>query len=59
MEKQNQNVIEMPVVTYDNEKFIIHSHSTTTTKKQFNKEEAALLLIELYKFLNIQNIQAK
>ena len=51
---EKEQIIEMPVVSYDDEKFIIHSHSTRTGKKEFNKQEAALLLIELYKFLNIQ-----
>lgn len=50
------SVIESPVVTIDdfwNEEkhIIIHSHINTKGKMVLNKEEAMLLIAELYKFI--------
>ena len=52
-----EDIIEAPVVTiddfYNDEKtLIIHSHINTKGKMILNKQEASLLLIELYKFIN-------
>jgi hypothetical protein len=52
-----EDSIEAPVVTiddfYNDEKvLIIHSHINTKGKMILNKQEASLLLIELYKFIN-------
>ncbi len=48
--------IESPVVTVDDfyheeKTLIIHSHINMKGKMILNKEEASLLLIELYKFI--------
>lgn len=56
MEYRSEN-IEAPVVTvddfYNEEKvLIIHNYINMKGKMVINKEEAALLLIELYKFIN-------
>lgn len=50
------NMIEQPVVTIDDfycdEKvLVVHSHINLKGKMILNKDEAALLLIELYKFI--------
>ena len=52
-----EDIIEVPVVTvdefYNDEKtLIVHSHINTKGKMILNKQEASLLLIELYKFIN-------
>ena len=52
-----EDIIEIPVVTvdefYNDEKtLIVHSHINTKGKMILNKQEASLLLIELYKFIN-------
>lgn len=52
-------ISEAIVATIDNycpegeEKLIIHSHINTKGKMVLNRTEAALLLVELYKFLGI------
>ena len=53
-----EDIIEAPVVTvdefYNDEKtLIVHSHINTKGKMILNKQEAGLLLIELYKFINL------
>lgn len=50
-------IIEAPVVTvddfYNKEKtLIVHNYINMKGKMVLNKEEASLLLIELYKFVN-------
>jgi hypothetical protein len=50
-------MIEYPIVTiddfYNDEKVIvIHSHINLKGKMILNKDEASLLLLELYKFIN-------
>lgn len=45
-------MIEAAIVEIDGELLILHSHVNTKGKVVLNKEEAALLLIELYKFIN-------
>jgi len=50
-------IIEAPVVTvddfyYDEKMLIIHNYINMKGKMILNKEEASLLLIELYKFIN-------
>ena len=50
-------IIEAPVVTiddfYNNEKtIVIHNYINMKGKMVLNKEEASLLLLELYKFVN-------
>ena len=50
-------IIEAPVVTiddfYNEEKtLIIHNYINMKGKMVLNKEEASLLLLELYKFVN-------
>lgn len=50
-------IIEAPIVTvddfYNDEKtLIIHNYINMKGKMVLNKEEALLLLIELYKFVN-------
>lgn len=55
-EKENK-IIEAPVVTvddfYNDEKtLIIHNYINMKGKMVLNKQEASLLLIELYKFVN-------
>ncbi len=50
-------IIEAPVVTvdefYNEEKtLIVHNYINTKGMMVLNKEEASLLLIELYKFIN-------
>ncbi len=50
-------IIEAPVVTvddfYNDEKtLIIHNYINMKGKMVLNKQEASLLLIELYKFVN-------
>ncbi len=50
-------LIETPVVTVDNfyneeKTLIIHSYINMKGKMVLNKEEASLLLLELYKFIN-------
>jgi hypothetical protein len=57
MTQENQ-IIEVPVVTidefYNDEKvLIVHSYKNEKGKMILNKQEAALLLIELYKFINL------
>lgn len=57
MYNQEKHIIEAPVVTvddfYSEEKtLVIHSHINAKGKMILNKEEAGLLLIELYKFIN-------
>ena len=49
-------MIEAPVVTVDdydeyNDRIIIHSHINEKGKMILNKEEACLLLVELYRFI--------
>jgi hypothetical protein len=53
-----EDIIEVPVVTiddfYNDEKtLIIHSHINMKGKMILNKQEAGLLLIELYKFISL------
>jgi hypothetical protein len=55
--KTENKIIEAPVVTIDdffNEEktLIIHNYINMKNKMVLNKEEASLLLIELYKFVN-------
>jgi hypothetical protein len=50
-------LIETPVVTVDNfyneeKTLIIHNYINMKGKMVLNKEEASLLLLELYKFIN-------
>ena len=45
------NVIEAPVVEVDKDLFILHSY-VSDGKVTLSREEATLLLIELYKFVN-------
>ena len=45
-------MIEAPVVEIDGELLVLYSHINSHGKVVLNKEEAALLLIELYKFIN-------
>ena len=50
-------IIEVPVVTIDNfynkeKTLIIHNYINEKGKMILNKEEASLLLLELYKFVN-------
>ena len=58
MKHQTENkLIEAPVVTvddfYSEEKtLIIHNYINMKGKMILNKEEASLLLLELYKFIN-------
>jgi len=54
--KTENKIIEEPVVTiddfYNEEKtIIIHNYINMKGKMMLNKEEASLLLLELYKFL--------
>lgn len=54
---QEKNIIEAPVVTvddfYNDEKtLVIHSHINMKGKMILNKEEASLLLVELFNFIN-------
>jgi len=54
--KKQINMIEQPVVTiddfYNDEKVIVvHSHINLKGKMILNKDEASLLLLELYKFI--------
>ena len=56
MYNEEKTIIEAPVVTvddfYNEEKtLVIHSHINMKGKMILNKEEASLLLIELYKFI--------
>jgi hypothetical protein len=51
-------MIEAPVVTVDdfygyndNDRLVIHSHINEKGKMILNKEEACLLLVELYRFI--------
>ncbi len=49
-------MVEQPVVTIDNfyndEKvLVVHSHINSKGKMILNKDEASLLLLELYKFI--------
>jgi len=47
-------LIEKPVTEIVDEKFILHSHITPINSKVvLNKGEAALLYVELYKFLGL------
>jgi hypothetical protein len=51
------NLVEAPVVTvddfYNDEKvLIVHNYINEKNKMILNKTEAALLLVELYKFIN-------
>lgn len=55
--KTENKLIEAPVVTiddfYNEEKtLIVHNYINMKGKMVLNKEEASLLLIELYKFVN-------
>ncbi|MCB1711578.1 MAG: hypothetical protein KDH96_03580 [Candidatus Riesia sp.] len=55
--KTENKIIETPVITiddfYNEEKtLIIHNYINIRGKMVLNKEEASLLLIELYKFVN-------
>ena len=57
MYNEEKNIIEAPVVTvdhfYSEEKtLIIHNYINMKGKMVLNKEEASLLLIELYKFVS-------
>ena len=56
MSYEKEEIVEVPVVTvddfYNGEKTLtVHSHINQKGKMILNKEEAALLLIELYKFI--------
>jgi hypothetical protein len=44
--------IEVPVVTIDEKTLVIHNYINIRGKMVLNKEEASLLLLELYKFVN-------
>ena len=51
------NITEQPVVSVDefyNEQkvLVVHSHINSKGRMILNKEEAQLLLLELYKFIN-------
>ena len=48
-----ESAIEKPVLLIENECLCIFSHMPTRGPMILNKAEASLLLIELYKFLNI------
>ena len=57
MEQENQ-FIEIPDVsidanTYNEKVLVIHSHINTKGKMILNKQEAGLLLIELFKFISL------
>ena len=57
MNEYQTNVTEKPVVSVDefyNDQnvLVVHSHITDKGRMILNKEEAQLLLIELYKFIN-------
>lgn len=50
------NIVIKPIVTValdcdGNEKLIVHSHINLKGKMVLNKDEAALLLLELHKFV--------
>lgn len=58
MNQETKNkIIVAPVVTVDdygndNKTLTIHSYINKTGKMVLNEEEASLLLVELYKFIN-------
>lgn len=55
---KNNKIIEAPVISIDDynldKVFILHNYINTKGKLVINKEEASLLILELYKFINLK-----
>lgn len=55
-----KDVIIKPVTGIENEKFVVYSHITASNSRLvLNKEEAALMYIELHKFLEFDKVKPR
>jgi hypothetical protein len=52
--KKDPNLVEAPVVEIKNNRFILHNYRTITGKTVLTQAQAALLYIELHKFLMLE-----
>ena len=54
--EQVNNIVELPIITIEDNEFILHNYITTVNNKVvLDRAKAALLYIELHKFLNNGN----